>query len=285
MLRNVRQRNAKKPVLLMLHGTGSSAAIFGIQTHSLAKELSKNFDLVFLDAPTPSAPGPGVLPLFADMPAYYQWITPGEVNLSPMARLAEILDLVRHLQAQLDQQSIKTEHVVGILGFSQGALVALALLGLRLAGQSSWESLRFCVAIGASTTGNVAQLDSIEAMTTTMSTFLGREDGKFPGYSVQAAGVKDLWYRDARRIANMCAKETTQTMDYRDGHVVPRRRTDVLRLVQIIMDINEASENASKRKRVAWPSITDSKPSIFARNNLGAEVPMMLQDEIKALIR
>ncbi|KAI0596211.1 serine hydrolase-domain-containing protein [Biscogniauxia sp. FL1348] len=282
MLRNVRQRNEKKPVLLMLHGAGSSAAIFGIQTHSLAVELSKHFDLVFLDAPTPSAPGPGVLPLFADMPAYYRWITPGEVILSPMARLAEILDLVRHLQAQLDQQSIRPEHVVGILGFSQGALVALALLGLRLAGQSSWENLRFCVAIGASTTGNAAQLDSIETMTTTLSTFLGREDGKFPGHSVQAAGVKDLWYRDARRIANMCAKETTQTMDYRDGHVVPRRRTDVLKLVQMIMDINEVSKNAPKSKGAAWPSITGPKPFIFARSDIGAELPMMLQDEINA---
>ena len=64
-----------KPVMIMLHGSGSSAAIFGIQTHFLAKELSQTFDLVFLDAPTPSTPGPGVLPLFAGMPGYFRWLT------------------------------------------------------------------------------------------------------------------------------------------------------------------------------------------------------------------
>ncbi|KAI5917070.1 serine hydrolase-domain-containing protein [Camillea tinctor] len=276
MLRNVRQHNMKKPVLLMLHGNGSSAAIFRIQTHGLAKELSKNFDLVFLDAPTPGMPGPGVLPLFADMPAYYRWIEPGDISISPLARVVEILDLVHHIQIQLGQQNINPEDVVGALGFSQGALVALALLGLRLAGQSSWENLRFCVAIGASTTGNASQLDSIETMTTRLSTFLGYEDGKFPGYSVQAAGVKDLWYRDARRIANMCAEETTRTMDYRGGHVVPHRRTEVLKLAQIIMDTNEASKNDAKNIKVARSSITDPALSIFARNSIGAEASIAL---------
>ncbi|KAI1495560.1 serine hydrolase-domain-containing protein [Biscogniauxia marginata] len=277
MSRNSRQPQAEKPAMLMFHGAGSSAAIFGIQTHSLAKELSKNFDLVFIDAPTPSSPGPGVLPLFADMPAYYRWITP---SLSYMGHLAEILDLDRYIQAQLDQQGVKPGDVVGILGFSQGALVALALLGLRLAGQSALDNLRFCVAIGACTTGNAAQLDGIGTMIRTLSSILGREDGKFPGYSVQALGVRDLWYQDSRQIANMCAKETTQIMDYRDGHVVPRRRAEVLKLAQMIIAINEASEDSSKSGNTYRYSIGESMSSILDGGDIGKEEATLVQDGI-----
>lgn len=225
----------------MLHGSGSSAAIFGIQTHLLAKELSKRFDLVFLDAPTPSAPGPGVLPLFADMDGYYRWLTPEGKSAS--LRFAELFDVAYYIEKQLDAQNIKPSEVVAFLGFSQGALVALAMLALRLMGQSEWDNLRFCVAIGAGTSGNAAQMDGIRKMMGMLARMLGREDGKFSGYSVQATGLRDQWYKDGRQLANMCAREKTKTMDYREGHVVPRQRKEVLKLVQLIQSIDEASKD------------------------------------------
>lgn len=258
MLRNVKATKAKKPVMVMFHGSGSSAAIFGIQTHSLAKELSKSFDLVFLDAPTPSAPGPGVFPLFADMPGYYRWLAP---NLSASARLAELFDVARYIHTQLDSQNIKPAEVVAFLGFSQGALVALAMLGLALVGQTSWEKLRFAVAIGAGTTGKTAQMDGVEGMMGALSRMLGREDGKFPGYSVQASGLRDVWYKDGRRLANMCARDRTKTMDYRDGHVVPRQKHEVLKLVQMIMSIDEASKAASLGMESTRATLKESMPS------------------------
>ena len=246
--------------MVMFHGSGSSAAIFGIQTHLLAKELSKKFDLVFLDGPTPSAPGPGVLPLFADMPGYYRWLTP---EVPAALRLAELLDVAGYIHTQLDSQNIKPNEVVAFLGFSQGALVALAMLGLRLVGQSVWENLRFCVAIGAGTTGNVAQMDGVENMLSMLSTMLGREDGKFPGYSVQASGLRDLWYKDGRRLANMCARDRTKTMDYRDGHVVPRQKNEVLKLVQMIMSIDEASKATSLSTESTRAPLKESMPSLL----------------------
>jgi Serine hydrolase (FSH1) len=260
MLRNVKQPKYKKPVMVMVHGSGNSAAVFGIQTHLLAKELSQKFDLVFLDAPTPSAPGPGVLTFFADMPGYYRWLAP---ELSASLRLAELLDVARYIHTQLDSQSIKPSEVVAFLGFSQGALVALAMLGPRLVEQSVWENLRFSVATGAGTTGSAAQMDGVENMMGMLSTMLGREDGKFPGYSVQASGLRDLWYKDGRRLANMCARDRTKTMDYRDGHVVPRQKNEMLKLVQMIMSIDEASKATSLRTESTRAPLKESMPSLL----------------------
>jgi hypothetical protein len=71
-----------------------------------------------------------------------------------------------------------------------------------------------------------------------------RTDGKFPGFSVQAMGLQDAWYKDGRKIASMCPEERTKTMNFRDGHVVPRKRIEVAKLVQLISDIDWASARA-----------------------------------------
>ncbi len=250
MLRNIKQVKVRKPVMVMLHGAGSSGAIFGIQTHLLAKELSKNYDLVYIDAPTASEPGPGVLPLFAGMPAYYRWLAPELPTAS--LRLAELADVACYVETQLEFQNINPQEVVAFLGFSQGALVALALLGLQLVEQSRWENLRFSVAIGAGTSGNTAQMDGVERIVGQMSRILGRQDGKFPGYTVQASGIRDPCYKDGRRLASMCASDTTKSMDYRDGHVVPRQKTEVSKLVEMIRCVDEAS-------RATWTGIQQER--------------------------
>ncbi|MCJ1278053.1 hypothetical protein MMC21_005867 [Puttea exsequens] len=261
MLRNIKQAKARKPVLVMLHGSGSSAAIFSIQTHSLAKELSKKYDLVFLDAPMLSTPGPGILPLFADMPGYYRWLDPEDKSAS--RRFAELFDVAYYIKIQLDAQNVKRSEVVAFLGFSQGALVALAMLALRLVEQSEWENLRFCVAIGAGTSGNVAQMDGVRDMMGTLSTMVGREDSKFPGYSVQASGLRDQWYKDGRQLASMCARDTTETMDYREGHVVPRQKNEVLKLVRLIRSIDESSKAPSIVTEKARAPLRDVKSSLL----------------------
>lgn len=246
--------------MVMLHGSGSSAAIFGIQTHLLAKELSKKFDLVFLDAPIPSAPGPGVLPLFADMPGYYRWVAPG---LPASLRLAELLEVERYIRDQLEDQNIKPSEVVAFCGFSQGALVSLAMHGLRLVDGSVWENLRFSVAIAASTTGNSTQIDEIEKIMGMLSKAVGRDDGKFPGYTVHASGLKDLWYKDGRRMATMCARDRTTTMDFRDGHVVPRQRTEVMKLAKMINNMDDASKAAAPTMVRSPAPLSELVPSIM----------------------
>lgn len=246
--------------MVMLHGSGSSAAIFGIQTHMLAKDLSSTYDLVYLDGPMLSAPGPGVLPLFADMPSYHRWISSANIKLSLAYRLAELFEVARHIQEQLEIQQVEPEQVVAFFGFSQGALVALALLGLRSAGQSAWTNLRFCVAIAGGTTGDAAQLDNIERLVEMLSSIVGRGDGKFAGFTVHAMGTQDLWYADGQRLASMCPKDRTQTMTYREGHVVPRKKKDVVQLIDLISNIDTLSAQVGHAEQT---TIMQSMPSLL----------------------
>ncbi|KAF2820850.1 hypothetical protein CC86DRAFT_386888 [Ophiobolus disseminans] len=244
MMRNVKPK-VKKPVMLLLHGSGSSSDIFGIQTHTLARSLSATYDLVRIDGPIPSAPGPGVLPFFADMPNYYRWLAP---NLSPSLRATELLGVAKYISTELEDQNVKPEDVVAFLGFSQGAMVSLAMLSLRLLGLSYFPKLRFVVSIGANTSGNTEQLDEVEQMMASLSSALGRKDLKFPGHTVQTCGLKDIWYDEGKRLQNMCAKEKTETMDHRDGHVVPRAKIDVVKLANLIARVEDASKAEAYRE-------------------------------------
>lgn len=237
-MRNIRTK-VKKPVMLLLHGSGSSSDIFGIQTHTLARSLAATYDLVRIDAPIPSAPGPGILPFFADMPNYYRWLAP---NLSSSLRATELLGVAKYISSELEDQNVNPSDVVAFLGFSQGAMVSLAMLSLRLLGLSIFPNLRFVVSIGANTSGNTEQLDEVEHMIASLSLALGREDLKFPGYTVQASGVKDIWYDEGKRLQSMCAKEKTETMNYRDGHVVPRSKIDVVKLANLIARVDDSSK-------------------------------------------
>jgi hypothetical protein len=121
-------------------------------------------------------------------------------------------------------------------------MVSLAMLSLRLLGLSYFPNLRFVVSIGANTSGNAEQLNEVEQMMASVSSALGREDLMFPGYTVQASGLKDIWYDEGKRLQNMCARENTATMDYRDGHVVPRSKNDVIKLANLTARIDEASK-------------------------------------------
>ncbi|KAK2809720.1 hypothetical protein FQN50_003565 [Emmonsiellopsis sp. PD_5] len=64
------------PAILCLHGSGTSSEIFQIQTIRLRRELSDRFSFVFVNAPFETEPGPGVLPVFADVGPYYTWVDP-----------------------------------------------------------------------------------------------------------------------------------------------------------------------------------------------------------------
>ena len=98
------------PRILCLHGGGTSALIFKIQTRKLQFALRAHFHLVFVDAPFSSGPGPGVLPVFADCGPFYQWIHPPN----------QLLGQQRVRQILRDVIKLDGGEFVGVLGFSQG---------------------------------------------------------------------------------------------------------------------------------------------------------------------
>ncbi|KAL3421245.1 oxidoreductase [Phlyctema vagabunda] len=112
-----------KPAILCLHGGGTSGMIFNFQTMRIRRELDSVFDFVFIDAPFPSKPGPGVVPVFEDCGPFFTWMRPGQTD----GILAEETRTL--LKKTMNKQVARTGRpFVGVLGFSQGTKVASGLL-------------------------------------------------------------------------------------------------------------------------------------------------------------
>ena len=107
------------PRILCLHGGGTSALIFKIQTIKLASILRSHFHLVFLDAPFPCPAGRGVLPVFESVGPYYRWTPVKEGD-----DVARVRTAIR--KAMIEEGDGMP--FVGILGFSQGAMLAAGIL-------------------------------------------------------------------------------------------------------------------------------------------------------------
>jgi predicted esterase len=104
------------PSILCLHGGGTNSTIFNIQTIRLQRALSQHFNFVFLDAPFPALPGPGVLPIFEGCGPFLRWTKAPTSN-----------DLPEETRTLITNACKETEFV-GVLGFSQGAKLASGLL-------------------------------------------------------------------------------------------------------------------------------------------------------------
>lgn len=112
----------RKPAILCLHGGGTSAAIYKIQTLRLRRALETHFDFVFIDGPFITSPGPGVLPFFDDAGPYYSWERSTDLGRIP----DESMTLVRNT---LKKGRSRTGHgFVAIMGFSQGAKLGAAVM-------------------------------------------------------------------------------------------------------------------------------------------------------------
>jgi len=143
------------PAILCLHGGGSNATVFKIQSRRLIWNLQNQFRFVFAQAPIEGTPGFGMLPVFASCAPFYRWVerrfVMGEADLeeTPVdeaARLDAILTKVM-------EENGGVESFAGVMGFSQGARLAPGLLLRQLVeqktklGGSVWK-FKFGVMVG-----------------------------------------------------------------------------------------------------------------------------------------
>ncbi|KAL0938253.1 oxidoreductase [Colletotrichum truncatum] len=121
--------------ILLLHGSGSSDAIFKFQTSKIRATLKDKFTFVFAKAPHPSEPGPGVLPFFAKMPPYFTWFRKGiEATKQEIGVFNQCIEnTVLAWKAENPSGAI-----VGVLGFSQGGIASTLLLWEQQMGFAPW---------------------------------------------------------------------------------------------------------------------------------------------------
>ncbi|KAK3369435.1 serine hydrolase FSH [Lasiosphaeria ovina] len=120
-----------RPKILCLHGWGTNAEIFQIQSRRLAALLEPHFELVYINGPAEASPGPGVLPFFEDSGPFYGYLDDSSAAAEEAAGGWADGDLDK-----LVSDFRREGPFVGILAFSQGAKAAWHLLR-RLEEESS----------------------------------------------------------------------------------------------------------------------------------------------------
>ncbi|KAG0651401.1 Thioesterase FSL2 [Hyphodiscus hymeniophilus] len=108
-----------KPAILCLHGGGTNAMIFNIQTIRIQRVLGPYFEFVFVESPQEGAPGPDVIPVFEGMEPYRRWHFDHVKSAQTIATLQDAMD---------EQKRKDGRGFVGALGFSQGAMAVSGLL-------------------------------------------------------------------------------------------------------------------------------------------------------------
>ncbi|KAJ6013602.1 hypothetical protein N7540_008193 [Penicillium herquei] len=120
----------QKPRILCLHGGGVSAKIFRLQARQLIQALAPYFRLVFVDGPFPSDMHPDLIPVYKKMGPCYSW-----ADLSLQCTLSNgspdfntIIEKIRGSLRCAMEADPGTGDWVGLLGFSQGARLAISIL-------------------------------------------------------------------------------------------------------------------------------------------------------------
>lgn len=121
--------------ILCLHSDGSSATIFRFQLSSFCAAMKNDFDFVYVTAPHTSDAGPGVLPFFADAKPFFTWFQDEEGLIEEKAALFSVP--IRETVYRWTKHNPRSK-IVGVLGFSQGALAATVLLWQQQMGFLPW---------------------------------------------------------------------------------------------------------------------------------------------------
>ncbi|BAT99474.1 Rhodanese-like domain-containing protein [Vigna angularis] len=137
----------RKPRILCLHGFRTSGEILKQLVLRWPEPVIQNLDLVFLDGQFPSQGRSDVEGIFD--PPYYEWFQANE-DFSEYRNFEECL-------AYIEDFMLKNGPFDGVLGFSQGAILAAALPGMQSQGVAlgKVEKIKFLIVIsGAMFGGN-----------------------------------------------------------------------------------------------------------------------------------
>ncbi|KAF2144835.1 uncharacterized protein K452DRAFT_148081 [Aplosporella prunicola CBS 121167] len=200
------------PRILCLHGGGASAAIFRAQCRNLVSGLRDNYELIFVNGPIVSNPGPGILPVFADFGPYYLWFSAQEYTTDGLAILSQALD------DALIREGLTPADISGVIGFSQGAAAACVLLLQARFGDSRWARLSFAVLICGACNQNLINL-------------IGNP---LSVRSMHVHGLKDQWLSGGQMLSTCFETKLAETIEFQGGHHIPRNPQDIEQILEFI---------------------------------------------------
>ncbi|KAL8965895.1 MAG: hypothetical protein Q9183_003631 [Haloplaca sp. 2 TL-2023] len=251
MTKQMIRPKSKLPCLLCLHGGGTSAHIFSIQTRRLQKALAKHFRFVFVDGPFECPAGPGVLPFFEGMGPYRRWIDEdGDER-------GQVRPLLQRTMAE------DGGNFVGVLGFSQGARLALGLLHEK---QEKKAEAFTEFGFGVFICGTYPPLGISSALfpaTPTVQFETQYWEVKHQSIlnmpTVHVLGYKDPFLYKSRLLAQCSEPSSTTVMGFNMGHHLPVIPADTLRLANKLIALYESYQRELELRAVD-PSYLEHAP-------------------------
>lgn len=211
---------AARPLIICLHGSGSSAAIFHAQARRICSKLGSQFNFLFIDAPFQGPAGPGILPFFEDAGPYYYWFT--NDGHDEQSREAEWNAILSTLEGFLEGHGYRTTDVKGVMGFSQGALVSSLLLKqAKVQRDMHWSALAYGILL----CGGGGELGISKV-------------GHLNVPSVHLHGLRDPYLVNGRRLLKCYNPATATVVTHNAGHQMPTATDDVKRLADAIAQVS-----------------------------------------------
>lgn len=138
-------QNKRKPRILCLHGFRTSGEILKQLVLRWPESVTQNLDLVFLDAQFPAQGRSDVEGIFD--PPYYEWFQTNE-DFTEYTNFEECLTYIEDFM-------VKNGPFDGVLGFSQGAILAAALPGMQAQGMAlgKVDKIKFLILISGAKFG------------------------------------------------------------------------------------------------------------------------------------
>lgn len=220
------------PAILCLHGGGSNATVFKIQSRRLIWNLQGQFRFVFAQASIEGTPGFGMLPVFASCAPFYRWVErrfkmgESEVEETPED---EIRGLDENLVRVMEENG-GVKSFVGVMGFSQGArLVPGLLLRQRIEERDklggSIYKFKFGIMIGGPyppiAMHSKVKVEDYELLKTVPT--------------VHAWGRDDHVIEGCKRLREACDGDECFQMAFEGGHHMPLKDDEARDLCDLIM--------------------------------------------------
>jgi hypothetical protein len=206
--------------IICLHGSGSSGPIFRIQLAKLRLALKDDFEFIFATAPTPSIAGPGMLPLFAGAGPFYRWFSP-----TTHSNKSVIRDIHEAIRTSIDVWETTRKgssiEIVGIIGFSQGAVAPTLLMWQQQNGEHLWlPKLRFGVFICSDL--NTEILDPLDEQARTQ----GGAEPVLLAPTLHVHGLRDPYLKKGRSMLRIYKADVMELMEFDGGHHCPTTPRD-----------------------------------------------------------
>ncbi|KAF4967215.1 hypothetical protein FSARC_5194 [Fusarium sarcochroum] len=195
-----------------------------VQFAKLELALSNRFQLVYLEAPLDSAPGPGVLPFFENCGPYSCWVS-DDKTLSPESKREEEDNAIAYIKDFMIQHG----PFAGILGFSQGARATASIL-LEQQRQPFTHDALFGVFFCGTFPPFVPEAPEIKIPT------------------MHVLGLLDPYLKESETLLSHCTQQSVRrVIKFNGGHHMPTS-SDV---TQQIADVISMIYRGSNRKKVS----------------------------------